>query len=556
MWLRNHSNRGRAMLVPPTKNPTDAPANAGKTPIPAPIASPPAGLAGEIVMAPVPNSRPEADRGTWAKTVDAIKGTLNITEGDTLATPLAGRFRRLEDLFTFTPRESDEAFKPLHIEPLLDQAADLLDRAIRDRAAWDELASKTLSQSLELGQYAELELIRVEEETAGVYDVASEESKAAAAAERKLELTQDSIYNSYLSLHNDEFSNPRYDEVVGSAEQQAWASALGAWNPNADSPQFGWNGKVQHIWDHVYDAVTILQSHALQTERRNLQIQYAIASGLTEISRLRQQGLAARSSWDAANAKFQRRRQRIAQKYQDRKALAATDGQGALNYSKRMAGIKDRFDEDFRAAYARLKAISQGLSEVYNYSEALPVPDGNDLFDASLLWVRKTIDWLVRFSRNDQSYILPLSIRALSKGKWQTGLDEGVWSFEVPIESLDDQRFIRLRGLSAFVVETPGSSALWHLVVQAPTSATTRYADGSTGVIDQSRIPTCRLARVTAREFPRDSDTVGIATLHNASPIGRWIVRVAPSLMGADLKNLSDIHLDLHLAVRTGSLEG
>src|SRR4051794_6360954 len=53
--------------------------------------------------------------------------------------------QQIERGFSFATAVQDESLSPLHIEPLIDQAADLFDRAIRDRATWDDLATKAFN---------------------------------------------------------------------------------------------------------------------------------------------------------------------------------------------------------------------------------------------------------------------------------------------------------------------------------------------------------------------------------------------------------------------------
>ena len=89
--------------------------------------------------------------------------------------------------------------------------------------------------------------------------------------------------------------------------------------------------------------------------------------------------------------------------------------------------------------------------------------------------------------------------------------------------------------------------------------------DGSTTIIDQSRVPECVLARVTGRESQRAPDVVGVSSLFNAAPIGKgnWRVKILGALPANDntsdlTSDLEDLHIDLHLAFRrcwTSSME-
>src|SRR5262249_32354933 len=63
------------------------------------------------------------------------------------------------------------SFPLLHVEPLLDQASDLLDRGIKERSQWAELSAKALDAVLELYEFIELDRIHRNEEKEGLYDI-------------------------------------------------------------------------------------------------------------------------------------------------------------------------------------------------------------------------------------------------------------------------------------------------------------------------------------------------------------------------------------------------
>ncbi|MCI0538005.1 MAG: hypothetical protein L0Z50_22545 [Verrucomicrobiales bacterium] len=119
----------------------------------------------------IPFPRPNDEAQAWKSTVRKLATECPITTNESLSGPLNRFLLRIESGFTFKRNPTDTDFSPLHIEPLLDQAADLLDRGLRDRAVWDDQSVKALELWLELHEYKELDTIHSEEERSGVYEV-------------------------------------------------------------------------------------------------------------------------------------------------------------------------------------------------------------------------------------------------------------------------------------------------------------------------------------------------------------------------------------------------
>lgn len=93
------------------------------------------------------------------------------------------------------PAELDRVrFRPQQVEELLDQAADLLDRALKERASWDDLYEKWFSVQLALHEAAAVDVIQRAEQSARVFEIESEtslgEAQAASAGQDALEITR------------------------------------------------------------------------------------------------------------------------------------------------------------------------------------------------------------------------------------------------------------------------------------------------------------------------------------------------------------------------------
>jgi hypothetical protein len=172
--------------------------------------------------------------------------------------------------------------------------------------------------------------------------------------------------------------------------------------------------------------------------------------------------------------------------------------------------------------------------------------------DAVVLWVREAINWLVRFSRLDQNYVLPISLKNLKKKKLAERKESDNWNFTITEDLLPNQRHVRLRGIGAAVVKEDGAKGLWQMEIIPPRNSVMRHLSGTKVDLDQTQIPQCYLGRVVDRNSFRDAEVSGINALHNASPFGAWTLAMShQSTYGMKSSSLDDVQIDLHLAVRT-----
>ncbi|NYF51203.1 hypothetical protein HDF12_001568 [Edaphobacter lichenicola] len=142
------------------------------------------------------------------------------------------------------------------------------------------------------------------------------------------------------------------------------------------------------------------------------------------------------------------------------------------------------------------------------------------------------MEWLLRFSAQEQNYIFPVSVRSLIGAGWSAGLDPdkqgGKWKITIPLSLFPSQAHVRLRGISV-TVESESSNAIFQSLLMAPIKGTVVHLDGTSRTIDQSTTPPVRVGRVQRLDSQRVPDLVGTLSLHNVSPIGEWMVAVASS---------------------------
>jgi len=268
-----------------------------------------------------------------------------------------------------------------------------------------------------------------------------------------------------------------------------------------------------------------------------------------------------------ADITFRRARAQAARDVVWEKIYQALSPDGMFNYRARMAPLERDFSSDFREALACLNAAAKGLKEIYDYAPSLPPEGTAGYFDEAVAWVRKARNRMKQFSQLDQSYVLALSLKDLTKAQWEAGRGTSEWTFDIPDETFTGQTCVRLRGLSVSLVgpkletpetgqkaarKMPKAEGFWSARVSLPPRAGLRNLAGATRELDQSSLPVCYLGRITDRDSAGEPEVAGVRALHNASPIGKqWKLALArKSTDGTPIDALEDVQLFLHLVVR------
>lgn len=460
--------------------------------------------------------------------------------------------------FKFRKEPEDEQFFFLHVEPLLDQAADLLDRGLAQRASWDALAAQMTEQWFDLNKFAEEDKVRAAEEAAGIHDLPSAEATADATAERVNVEEQSSLSEQAKRLVSNYYSGAVINRELDAIRKGAFLSGVAAYEYKGQT----FAGYTEHFYKAADNTVTTgrVQDFALQSAeaigRRSLLLQKDETTvrgrafqAAAKVSAARLAGLEAREQYSAKASQFSKNRIEIDRNNFELRIKAATAPDGALNYSRRLVGIRERFTQDFRDGLARLKAIQPGLKAIYGFDLSLPSDESSiDFFDKCLLETRRALQWLIRFSRFDQTVVVPISIRrTVGEIDWRNGLEAGEWEFDVSREHFCGLQLVRMRGLTAFA-EFESNDGLASIQVVIPRIGYMFYDQRIPVRLDQSRLPPCHLFRVQERQSIRDSDVVGVAVLHNASPIGIWKVKLKSSTQ----KPIKDIFIDVLVNYRSG----
>ena len=512
----------------------------------------------QIPISPVDFPRTDNAKKIWDEIGKAIKDELSISVKGTLDSTLKDNTLRVEKGFIFTADKNDSEFSRFQVEPLIDQAADLLDRCLRERARWDDISEKAIKLWLELSEYYELDEIHQREEQSGIYDVDYIQSSSNSQAEQESH-TRNEINMEYANkVLSKYFSLEAMNDVNGWNQLSSWLQGLVLYSFG----EAGFNGYLEHTFndikrtpsDHFLTATFNQTVHALNTQRSSLIFQREVFGDLSAISELKATGAEARADWEEKNRNFRKERTLVSRRHQDLKAKAATDPDGVLNHVKRLGAIKKRFQSDFRDALARINVASVGIREIYGYDTPLPTAVGNvDYYDECLQWIRDAIQWLNRFSTREQSTIYPLSLRSLlGDDMWKQ--DYGDWTIPVDKELFPYFCNVRLRGLAAEVKDNiRAKDRTWQLYARPPVESKIEHIDGKIVSLDQSEIMPCVLGRVSYVGDQREPDIVGMTALHNSSPFGDWNIKIlgaTPPKKDRDISGLNDILIHLYISYR------
>lgn len=480
-------------------------------------------------------------------------------------------------------RRAAEQFRYWHVEELLNQAADLLDRGIRSRAEWDECRVRMLNLWLEINMEKGMQAIHADEKAHKLFEVLQAQTTSELDAEKKVKaayVKASANYGALEATRNTERARrtqlavwqarmqvvPTFEKEIAAVE----GAGLAKYTANADhnpekEAKINWLGS----WaKEVFD-------FSLNDEQMATSAQKDFHSDLAAASDSRISYLEMKSKYDEEEFKkdgLRDRRDALEKGVTDFKAASARARNGILNYSERLGPIYDSFYRDFTDALARVQVANTGLMALYGTADPtrpeLQLPKSvspwldsgveiaaapRGVFDDTLKWVRDSIAYMVQLSHREQNYVLTVSLKKLAGASWAPGLLNGTWE-QVGIpdalfkDSLMDQRHVRLRGIGAFVVGGT-SNDLWQVTVTPPKQSGCYFLNSDTRQpLDQRQVPSCRLGRVQTRSSVRDPDVLGVSSLHNVSPLGAWSVKITP-VSDASLASLEDLHLDLYIAM-------
>ena len=273
----------------------------------------------------------QRDDAKWNKIIEKIGRLYKLgAEWDGTADSL---YLALDAAYKFVAKKSDDEFRYLHVEFLLEQAFALLDRVVKDRMTYNDLAAKSFTVGQELEQYYRNDQVHQLEIAAGYYTLPYEQSGPEFFGELEYvnELGQDrEVLNQ--SLPNESQQNKRgnlaqlrsylggINECKGGCGKGGYETAI-PW----DGQDGGSKSKADHL-RHVAEEEMKLQ-FADQMFAASVQ-DHSLAASIGEACN-RLTGLNPKVNWDAKDIDFRRARTQIARDLADKKTIAYTTENGA-----------------------------------------------------------------------------------------------------------------------------------------------------------------------------------------------------------------------------------
>lgn len=511
-------------------------------------------------------SAPAASTPNLTNLINLLREELQLDpwgmDGNYLNASLLTLMAGIDAVFAGSPTSD---FRKQDVEPLLEQANALLDRALADRALFQQAGEKFATFTLDVKRTLETVLIRQAEEADKNYETPYDVSKSDYQAQSSL-----------LDSLNDLIKKRKNALEALSLRGMIESARTGILQEIADTPPTG-QASTQvgpfTISGQVGDGQSIVQNYPADTKQqvsrqmaedsaafdnqvRLDDMNNQIATLQAQVDSLTEsiKGAKAQVDWDDKNQKHLADRAELEETLLKLKMQMATVDY-LLDFRQQMKSIGPRFRQTLIDAYTRLMTIEKGMQLVYNRLDPQGLPTKlsslSDMDDI-VAWGRRTGTWLATLMRRSQNYVLPISVKMASeaklKGSWKSGQSKREWVFTVPQTIFDRQCFVRLRGLAGWAFGS-NQNLLWTLNLQLPTNAATWLYEGgkvSTGPQDPIR---CRISRVTARSDRAFPDVVGLVACYNATPIGDWTVSVSNALDTNSTDVPDDIQLDLYLSV-------
>ena len=232
---------------------------------------------------------------------------------------------------------------------------------------------------------------------------------------------------------------------------------------------------------------------------------------------------------------------------------------GPLDYDRPIALTGERLKRDYEDAFRRGVAAEKGLGLILGIGGAGLRPDRDASIDEAVAhvakWFRTRTAMVAAYLQRDQGLTVSVSVRSLLSDKEWEEVRKAKTAhrvqFFVPASRFTAHENVRLRGLACILLGKVGQ-AQWGASLRLPASAL--YIRGSKPVpTDQQSLPPCPLGRVLGAESSREPERGGQVSLVNASPIGdeskkqgMWELSItAPGRFPGGFKELDDIMIEI-----------
>ncbi|WP_381508091.1 hypothetical protein [Spirosoma flavum] len=240
-----------------------------------------------------------------------------------------------------------------------------------------------------------------------------------------------------------------------------------------------------------------------------------------------------------------------------------TKSGGLFDLSIRIDAVKERLKRNYEDAYDRLAVAKQGLESIYGYEQKNFPKEEKNLISSLAIWNSEAIEWLIAYQQLEQGFTRVVSVRyLLGDEQWnKLGNFDTPLPLHIPSDFFRTHVSVRVRGVGASII---GSAGLfpWTITIGVPKQAVFYRENGKPKPIDQTAIPLCLLGRVENRKSTSPVEIGGLISLCNASPIGssdddtdpegNWSIKIDSPLNKVEsFSGIDDILLDIIIVGKT-----
>jgi hypothetical protein len=237
-----------------------------------------------------------------------------------------------------------------------------------------------------------------------------------------------------------------------------------------------------------------------------------------------------------------------------------TDDFNALGFLMQKKLAFQRLEIYYKDTADRAFAASEGLIKIYNYDSPLEINSDinyNEAVNYLAKWISKGIAWLVAYGQLDQSFTKSFSLLGVvsseDRNRFRTSTQSCLLTGKIANDLFNGHENVRLRGISATIIGKAGAIP-WTLEVKFPVKAFYARAQQNF-LVDQSALPSCFLGRVENRIAARAPEICGQISLINASPLGDytapgvyWSFKIDRPASGDEkFADIKDILIELNL---------
>src|ERR1035437_7447755 len=186
----------------------------------------------------------------------------------------------ISESFSYTAHANDSAFRYQFVELLLDQAADLLERALANRREWNLLAARSFEVAADIQQYFELDKIHQEETAAGFYTNDSAEALNDSANQKIALESAMELASFILFILNTHFNIGTINDTLDAAKLQSWLAHLATYDTEAKGNIMSYSWGVippTQAQNLAINAAERLSTHSLFVDAGSWQAQWRAA---------------------------------------------------------------------------------------------------------------------------------------------------------------------------------------------------------------------------------------------------------------------------------------